>query len=164
MNYFLRTLAAVGLLLTAGCRGNSVSIATLAASTQPAAPREIIPQTPPPDSGFESDNNGVNMPDLTTTPDPNAQQVIQIAMNNLAKKLQINADQIRISSMEAVTWPDGSLGCPQLGGMYTQVITPGYKLILEANGKPYPYHTDDKETVILCALRSGGEYFISPTP
>lgn len=162
MKFFLRSLAAIGLFLIAGCRGNSVSVVTLAASTQPAVPREIIPQTPPPD--LERDNTGVNMPDSTTTPDPNAQQVIQIAMSHLAEKLQINADQIRLSSIEAVTWPDGSLGCPQAGGMYTQVITPGYKLILEANGKPYPYHTDDKETVVLCALRSGGEYFMSPTP
>ena len=35
----------------------------------------------------------------------------------------------RSCKAEAVEWPDGSLGCPELGVMYIQVITPGYQVV-----------------------------------
>ena len=52
--------------------------------------------------------------------------------------------------MEAVEWSDASLGCPQEGFMYAQVITPGYLIILEAQGEQYEYHTDQTTNVVLC--------------
>jgi hypothetical protein len=122
---------------------------------------EIIPQTALSDSG--SGNEGITMPDLTTTPDPNAQILIQIAKESLAQKLKINVDQIQLSKIETVSWPDASLGCPQMGVMYIQVVTPGFKIILETSGKKYLYHTDNKARVLFCpTLRSGRETI--PTP
>jgi hypothetical protein len=34
--------------------------------------------------------------------------------------------------------------------MYLQVITPGYRVILEAQGKQYTYHTDTRRQVVPC--------------
>ena len=45
-------------------------------------------------------------------------------------------------SLEAVDWPDASLGNPQGEMFYAQVITPGYKIVVESGGKQYAYHTD----------------------
>ena len=45
-------------------------------------------------------------------------------------------------STEAVEWPDGCLGVQKIGVMCTQAIVPGYKIILEANGEQYEFHTD----------------------
>ena len=39
---------------------------------------------------------------------------------------------IKVLSAEAVTWPDGSLGCPQPGMMYTQALVPGFRIVLQA--------------------------------
>ena len=54
-------------------------------------------------------------------------------------------------------WRTSSLGCifitgscPQPGFMYAQVITPGYRVVLEYAGKQYIYHTDMKKTVAPC--------------
>jgi hypothetical protein len=33
---------------------------------------------------------------------------------------------------------------------YDTVITPGYWILLEANNQQYPYHTDQKDQIILC--------------
>jgi hypothetical protein len=33
--------------------------------------------------------------------------------------------------------------------MYAQVITPGYRIVLEADGKTYTYHTSQSH-VVLC--------------
>ena len=35
---------------------------------------------------------------------------------------------LKVLSAEAVTWSDGSLGCPEPGMMYTQALVPGYRV------------------------------------
>jgi hypothetical protein len=129
--------------------------------SETAKPMQIIPQTSPPDS--ESGNEGVTMPDLTIPSDPNAQRLAQIAKEDLAQKFKVSIDQIQITAIEAMVWPDSSLGCPQMGSMYTQVLTPGFKISLETNGKPYTYHTDDQDRVLLCRSLPGREIFLTPS-
>ena len=54
-------------------------------------------------------------------------------------------------SAESVDWPDTSLGCPQEGFAYAQVITPGHKLIFTLGATSYPVHTNaDGSSLILC--------------
>jgi hypothetical protein len=52
--------------------------------------------------------------------------------------------------VEAVDWSDTSLGCPEPGMAYAQVITPGYLIVLGAAGQTYEYHTDEHSSVVLC--------------
>jgi hypothetical protein len=49
-----------------------------------------------------------------------------------------------------VDWSDTSLGCPEPGMMYAQVITPGFLVMIEAEGQQYEYHTDESRFVVLC--------------
>lgn len=44
---------------------------------------------------------------------------------------------------EFVEWPDGSLGCPEPGVLYTQAIIPGYRVEIEADGLILDYRLDD---------------------
>ena len=44
-----------------------------------------------------------------------------------------------VVSAEAVTWNDGSLGCPEAGQAYTQALVEGYQVILEVDGERYDY-------------------------
>jgi hypothetical protein len=55
--------------------------------------------------------------------------------------------------VEPAEWPDGGLGCPQPGGFYAQVITPGWLIEVRAGGKTLEYHTDSGDHVVLCAER-----------
>lgn len=71
------------------------------------------------------------------------------AQQALAKKLGIAADGIRITKIEEVEWPDGCLGVNVPGMMCTQVITPGFRVTLEANGKTYEYHTNQSGSAVL---------------
>jgi hypothetical protein len=50
--------------------------------------------------------------------------------------------EVVLVSLEAVDWPDTSLGNPQAEMFYAQVITPGYKIVLASGGANYEYHTD----------------------
>jgi len=83
-------------------------------------------------------------------PPAGAQDVVRLALEDLAQKLGLAPEAIRLVSVEAVEWSDTSLGCPQPGMMYAQVITPGFLVVLEANGKQYAYHTDADRFVVLC--------------
>ena len=66
------------------------------------------------------------------------------AMADLARRLDMDADKIEVVSVRAVEWRDGSLGCARGGMMYPQVITPGYLIVLSADGVQYEYHTSDR--------------------
>lgn len=68
--------------------------------------------------------------------------VVKVAIADLAGRLRVSADEIKVVKVEEVTWPDASLGNPQPGMVYAQVLVPGYKVILEARGTQHEYHTD----------------------
>ncbi len=75
-------------------------------------------------------------------PDPNMAPLVEQARADLAQRLGSSAESFKLKRAEAVEWRDTSLGCPKPGLMYAQVITPGYLIVLEANGKEYEYHAD----------------------
>lgn len=88
-----------------------------------------------------------------TSSAPAAGPVAQ-AKADLARRLSINADQIEVLRFEAVTWPDGSLGCPQPGMQYSQVLVEGYLVQLRAAGQDYEYHGAGTQPPILCQGRN----------
>lgn len=65
------------------------------------------------------------------------------ARQTLAQQIQADIEDIQVVSFEAVEWPDGCLGVHRRGMMCIQVITPGYRVVFEAGGKQYEYHTDE---------------------
>lgn len=73
------------------------------------------------------------------------------AVSELAKNLGLDPSQIKIVSTEAVEWPDSCLGVSVAGIMCSQVITPGYRVVLEANGKQVEYHTNQAGTSVVPA-------------
>lgn len=101
------------------------------------------------------------MPPLEEIP-PEAQPLIDLAIQALARKTGIPAGQIQVLQATAVTWKDASLGCPKPGVDYIRVETPGYNILLEARGSTYPFHTDLKDRVVQCASMPPGDIFLTP--
>ena len=66
--------------------------------------------------------------------------LVTAAVDDLAGSLGIEPDAVTVVDARAVTWPDGSLGCPEPGMMYTQVLVDGTLVVLEAGGRRYEYH------------------------
>jgi hypothetical protein len=73
-----------------------------------------------------------------------------LAQKDLAQRLSVAEEVILVQSMEPVTWPDASLGCPQPGMVYAQLLTPGFKVILEVGEEVYEYHTGMTQPIVLC--------------
>jgi len=64
----------------------------------------------------------------------------ELAINDLAEKLNISKDIIKVDRVEPVEFSDTSLGCPEKNNMYAQVITPGFTVNLEVLGEIYTYN------------------------
>lgn len=64
------------------------------------------------------------------------------ARRALAADLGIQETAPILISIEEVLWGDSSLGCPEPGMMYAQVITPGFRLVFEHSGQRFEYHTN----------------------
>lgn len=64
----------------------------------------------------------------------------EAALVDAMKRTGLDRRLLKVRSAEAVTWSDGSLGCPQPGMMYTQALVPGYRVRIDAGGKVLDYH------------------------
>jgi hypothetical protein len=77
--------------------------------------------------------------------------IILATSQDLSERLSVDAGDISLVSTEEMEWPDGSWGCPDPEMNYIQVITPGYLIVLEADGQEYEYHTDLNGNFVLCS-------------
>ena len=76
-------------------------------------------------------------------------KLVELAKGDLARRLGVGVEEVTLVSAEAVEWPDASLGNPQPGMVYAQVITPGYEIILFVRVQEYEYHSDQERVVLV---------------
>lgn len=91
----------------------------------------------------------------TVTPDGNVQplapddkSVATLAVETLAEELNVPMDSITVDTVRAVEWNDASLGCPQPGRAYAQVITPGHKVTLRVDGNLHFVHEANGRAIV----------------
>jgi hypothetical protein len=75
---------------------------------------------------------------------------VDAALTDAAKRTGLNRADLKVLSAEAVTWSDGSLGCPEPGMMYTQALVPGYRVRIQAGGQELDYHAGRMGAAALC--------------
>jgi hypothetical protein len=76
--------------------------------------------------------------------------MIEAALDDAANRSTTARADIKVISEEAVTWPDGSLGCPQPGMLYTQALVPGYRIVLQAGEQTLNYHAMSRGKPVFC--------------
>jgi hypothetical protein len=84
---------------------------------------------------------------------------VDAARADLAERLGVDESTIAVVSAESVNWPNSALGCPEPGRAYSQVVTPGYRIVLAVDGATYAYHASRTGSPFLCAepgSRTGG--------
>jgi hypothetical protein len=67
------------------------------------------------------------------------QSVIDPVVADIAKTAGVPVGEVVTVSAQPVTFPDGSLGCPQPGIAYTQMVVDGYKIVATAGGQTFDY-------------------------
>jgi hypothetical protein len=91
------------------------------------------------------------MPQGTSAPiGSEAEAIVRLAVTDLAERLGVPEEDIAVVVIEAVEWPDASLGCALPGMAYTQVVTPGYRVVLQVEDRLYDYRTDSEQRVVFC--------------
>ncbi len=66
--------------------------------------------------------------------------IARLAIDALAADLGIARDKIAVDTIRPVEWRDSSIGCPQPGQAYMQVMTPGNKITLRVDKQIYVVH------------------------
>lgn len=87
------------------------------------------------------------------TPDQSAVlpiEVMQAVIDVVATQTGDEVATVTIISVEAVEWPDSFLGCPVEGSFAAQVITPGYRVIVQLEGEQLEIHTDLTGHAVTC--------------
>ena len=77
--------------------------------------------------------------------DSNQQQTIDRARRDLARRLGIDESQIALNSVEQTEFSDAALGAPSEDEMSAQVVTPGWRVRLLANGQAYEYRATQRQ-------------------
>lgn len=83
------------------------------------------------------------------TPVPLPPERLKAIQRMLAER-GVTADAIVVVSSEAVTWRDGSWGCPQPGMMYTQALEEGMHVIVTASGTTYDFRFGRSDQPFIC--------------
>ena len=96
-------------------------------------------------------------PDLVTIPpsdEPAAGDVPSDIMARLvadaSERTGEELDAIEVVQAVAITWNDGSLGCPEPGVFYTQALVDGYHVILQAGDEELDYRVGAQGGFRLC--------------
>lgn len=90
--------------------------------------------------------------EMPTSRDERRPPAVQLAVEQLADRLGISESEIEVASVKSVQWPDASLGCEMEPGTFERRVTPGYLVILRAEGERFEYHTDEGERAVQCDL------------
>lgn len=80
-----------------------------------------------------------------------AQPVVDRVLQEAALELGVDPSELTVTVFEAVEWPDSSLGCPEDGGVYAQVISPGYRIAVTNGDTTAEYHTGPNDVIVLCS-------------
>lgn len=126
---------------------DDVAVTPAPATSTATAPPTIAPTAPP---TTLSENPVTSTPDSPVPADVIAGTLVQAAIDDLVDRTGADRDAIEVVSVEEVDWPDGSIGCPQPGMVYTQAIVNGSKIVLRYDGTDYAYHQGGSRPVFYC--------------
>ena len=147
-----RVLLVVGVLLLAACGASG--------DDGEASADETATST-----STSSTTSTISTGDTTTSEAPVQQEdIVEAAITDLAERLDIPEGDIEVTDVKEVQWPDGALGCPEEGKVYTQAIVDGTQVLLGADERIYDYHAGSDGAPFLCPSdeKDGGHEFLPP--
>lgn len=96
-------------------------------------------------------------PELFLQMDPVAADLADLAAARIAEELDLPQARVELLSARPMVWDDASLGCPVEGEFYALQVVEGYRIVIEAAGRQYVFHSNF-DRLVLC------EDGITPTP
>jgi hypothetical protein len=149
---------AVLILLLAAC----VAPAALPAAQPPSSPPPTeLPTSLPP---APTDTPVIDVPPAEVEPPAASgfEAIADAAVQFAAAELGVDPASIQVLSVDAVEWRNSCLGVDKPGEMCMEVITPGYRVLLEVDGQEVAVHTDQDARVMRLADPAQGVPSVKP--
>ena len=70
------------------------------------------------------------------------EEAVERARQDLATRTGVKENDIKAAAVEDADFPDMALGAAAAGEMSGQMITPGWRIRLQANGNSYEYRAN----------------------
>jgi hypothetical protein len=80
------------------------------------------------------------------------QTVTEAVLADASKRTGLEVGKLAVIESIAVTWPDGSLGCPEPGMNYTMALVPGYRIRIQAGELLLNYHASARGYWVFCPV------------
>jgi hypothetical protein len=84
--------------------------------------------------------------------------LLNAILADASERTGIEPDALIVTRADAVTWNDGSLGCPEPGMFYTQALVDGYQIVLSAGDATLDYRAQSSGYFRVCeqSVQRGG--------
>jgi len=119
-----------------------------ATSTTMPEPTAITASTATPSTSTL--NNEEEKPMTAQPPNQGTEKLVMQAKEDLAQRLNVTPEEIEVVEVQAVTWGDTSMGCPQPDMRYKQVPQDGLLIKLKVEEQVYEYHSGGSREPFLC--------------
>ena len=77
-------------------------------------------------------------------------ELLAAILADAADRTGLETEVLVVIQDQAVVWPDGSLGCPKPGMMYTQALVDGYHILVQAGDAVLDYRATGRGSFVLC--------------
>ncbi len=95
-------------------------------------------------------NRPAAAPGYTAPVNATLQSVTEAVLADASKRTGIEVAKLEVVESIVVTWPDGSLGCPEPGMNYTMALVPGYRIRIRADQQVLNYHASARGYWVFC--------------
>jgi hypothetical protein len=82
-------------------------------------------------------------------------EVRRAVVADAAKRFKVAESAVVLTRAEQLTWPNGAIGCPEPGTMYTQALVPGFRVVAKTSAGELIYHTDMLGNTRSCTVHEG---------
>lgn len=141
-------------------------VTTLAVSIASCSSALVTPAAPQPTGTPIIESPDIATPTLSQTPSPKPtsiispnvqpkagevpEKILEEIFADLMERTGAESEEIQIVKAEAVTWQDGSLGCPKPGELYIQILIKGFWVVLRVGSVEYDYRASESGDWKLC--------------
>lgn len=77
-------------------------------------------------------------------------ELVSAASDIVRAQLGEKVAALRVVEAREVNWASGALGCPNPGSIYVDVVTPGYLVVIEADGRTFHLHAGRAGKPFVC--------------
>lgn len=80
--------------------------------------------------------------------DTNLSALVELAMQDLAQRLDLPQRRVFLVEAYPITWPDGSIGCALSDEVYPPTPVAGYRIVLRVGSEAYNYHANYRQAIL----------------